>query len=298
MGNKVSSLHNFSIASERLREREQFMRMGHRHSILKAFCRIVDESLSKVVELRKIVDTGSIIPSYGQKADEICNSAFERFSAESPIPDIKGCEAIFDKKIEDLEKVLDAPLHVIYLKQLGLLRDKALKTFKSLINNSKLADSNGNTENSNEYEAVIQVDDTFRREAEESTRQSPEWDYTKEVSYLKLSLNEIASKVRKASETIVQAAKQNQNAMQFLQMQSQQLAALQQQLQGASSPWSAALAYRVPDSNINLSYNYQQGRNNIQISCVPDEAVPLLGPNGFVQGVTPGNIGLSFNINV
>jgi len=26
--------------------------------------------------------------------------------------------------------------------------------------------------------------------------------------------------------------------------------------------------------------------------------VSLLGPNGFVNGVTPGNIGLSFNINI
>ena len=76
------------------------------------------------------------------------------------------------------------------------------------------------------------------------------------------------------------AAKQTQQAMQYLQMQQQQISAIQQQLQGGSSPWNIGAAYRIPDSNINLSCTYQQGRANIQISCVPDESVPLLGPNG------------------
>lgn len=51
-------------------------------------------------------------------------------------------------------------------------------------------------------------------------------------------------------------------------------------MKGATSPWNIGAAYRVPDSNINLSCSYQQGRGNIQISCVPDESASLLGPNG------------------
>jgi hypothetical protein len=42
--------------------------------------------------------------------------------------------------------------------------------------------------------------------------------------------------------------------------------AIQQQIQGASSPWNVGAAYRVPDSNINLSCTYQQGRANVQVS--------------------------------
>jgi hypothetical protein len=59
-----------------------------------------------------------------------------------------------------------------------------------------------------------------------------------------------------------------------------------------------AVAYRIPDSNINLNVQYQQGRSSVQVSCVPDEAMSLLGPNGFVQGVTPGNVGISVNFNI
>jgi len=254
-----------------------------------AFCRVIDESLKEITSLKKIIDEGSSVPNLGQKADQICNSAIERFSQEAPLKDDdKSCEAIYDKKIEDLERMLDSPLHVVYLKQLSILREKALKTFKSTIGSSE----------GQEYEAMLQADDFFRREAEEATRQNPDWDYSREMSYLKQSIGEIASRVRKMQDVKLSAAKQTQQAMSYLQMQHQQLQAIQQQVQGSSSPWTAALAYRIPDSNINLSYNFQQGRSNIQISCVPDEAMSLLGPNGFVHGVTPGNVGLSFNINV
>jgi len=111
-------------------------------------------------------------------------------------------------------------------------------------------------------------------------------------------MGEVASRVKKIQEIKLNAAKQTQQAMQYLQMQQQQMQAIQQQVQGSASPWNLGAAYRIPDSNINLSCTYQQGRGNVQISCVPDESVSLLGPNGFVNGVTPGNLGLSFNINI
>jgi len=235
-----------------------------------------------------MVDDGSCISQFGQKADEICNNAVEKFSQDAPLPDDdKASEAVYDKKVDDLERTLDAFLYVVYLKQLQLLRDKAMKNFKSSL-----------TTDGTEYEAMMAADEFFRREAEDSTRQSPDWDYSKESSSLKASLQEIASRARKVQETKLNAAKQTQQAMQYLQMQQQQLQAIQQQVQGSSSPWNIGAAYRIPDSNINLSCSYQQGRGNVQISCVPDEAIALLGPNGFTQGVTPGNVGLSFNINV
>jgi len=90
-------------------------------------------------------------------------------------------------------------------------------------------------------------------EAEESTRQNPEWEYSKESAHLKSSLNEIAGRSKKIVEIKLAALKQNQQAMQFLQMQQQQLQAIQQQVQGAASPWNIGAAYRIPDSNINLS---------------------------------------------
>eukprot|EP01038_Epipyxis_sp_PR26KG_P006091 gene6091-8394_t len=253
-----------------------------------AFCRILDESLTEISSLIASVDDGSTIQQFGQQADKICNLALEKFSLEAPLPDDnKENEAVYDKKIDDLERLLDAPLHVIYLKQLSQLREKSLKLFKQAL-----------TTEGTEFEAMMQADELFRKEAEEATRQNPDWSYAKEVINLKSALLEIANKSKKIAEVKLQSAKTTQQSMAFMQQQQQQLQAIQQQVSGSYSPWNIGVAYRVPDSSINLSLTYQQGRGNVQISCVPDESAPLLGANGFVNGVTPGNVGVSFNINI
>ena len=53
-----------------------------------------------------------------------------------------------------------------------------------------------------------------------------------------------------------------------------------------------------PTPTSNFSGSYQQGRTNLQIAFVPDEGAPLLGANGFTNGVGPANLGLSFNVNL
>lgn len=190
--------------------------------------------------------------------------------------------------MEDLERMLDAPLQVLYLRQLSLLKERALRSFKQTLSTSE----------GTEFEAMLQADELFRKEALAATRQSPDWSFAKEASLLKTSLQEVAQKAKKVTEMRLSAAKSNQQAMDYLRVQQQQMAAIQQQLTGQSSPWNAVLAYRIPDSVLHLQCAYQQGRASVQISCVPDESMSLLGPNGFVQGVTPGNVGLSFNINI
>ena len=81
-------------------------------------------------------------------------------------------------------------------------------------------------------------------------------------------------------------------------MQQAQMQAVQQQaLGGGVGQWNVGAAYRPPDSIVNLSLAYQQGRTNVQVSMVPDESSSLLGPTGFTEGVGPGNLGLSFNVN-
>ncbi len=78
----------------------------------------------------------------------------------------------------------------------------------------------------------------------------------------------------------------------------QQLQQLQQQAFGQSSPLQLGAAYRIPDTSINLSGSYQNGKTNLQLSCVPDDSAAMLGPNGFTRGVGPGNLGLSVNVNI
>merc|ERR1719183_1028785 len=103
---------------------------------------------------------------------------------------------------------------------------------------------------------------------------------------------------RQAAEVQLKSAQQQSTAMQYLQQQQQMIQQLQMQLYGQTSPWNVGVAYRIPDTNFNLNGSYQQGRANVQLSCVPDEYAPMLGPNGFTNGVGPGNLGLSVNLSV
>ena len=63
-------------------------------------------------------------------------------------------------------------------------------------------------------------------------------------------------------------------------------------------PPQASAAYRVPDTDFALSATRANDRTTLSLGCVPDDSAPLLGPQGFVCGVTPLNLGLTLNLHV
>jgi hypothetical protein len=115
---------------------------------------------------------------------------------------------------------------------------------------------------------------------------------------LQSTLNEVARAKKRVADTKLAAAKAQESLTNQLRMLHGSIQQLQQAAYGQASPLSLGLAYRVPDTNINLSVGHQQGRTNVQLSCVADDSVSLLGPNGFTRGVGPGNLGVSVNLNV
>lgn len=192
------------------------------------------------------------------------------------------------KKLEEIEATLDAPLHVLYLKQLALIREKALGQYRI---SSKVVETS-------DYDAMLQADAGFVREAQALTREGSDWSYSGERSHLQAVMNDVASTRKKLVDVQMKNSEKQSTAMAFLQQQQQMIQQLQMQLYGQSSPWNVGMAYRIPDTNFNLQGSYQQGRANVQLTCVPDEYAPMLGQNGFTNGVGPGNLGLSLNLSV
>mmetsp|Transcript_9235 Transcript_9235/g.11066 ORF Transcript_9235/g.11066 Transcript_9235/m.11066 type:complete len:302 (-) Transcript_9235:117-1022(-) len=257
---------------------------------VKAVC--LEKAGGAMEELKRaIIDEGSVVAGFGAKADTICNQALEEFAQNAPdAGDDSSAAAAYDRKLEELEAAIDAPLQVLYLRQLAILREQALQKYRA----------SSRTSGSSEYEAMLQADGQFARDAEEATRDGggEDWEYASERSYLQAVMNNIAESGKKAVDIQMKSAQQQQTAMQFLQSQQQMIQQLQMQLYGQTSPWNVGVAYRIPDTNFNLQGSYQQGRANVQLSCVPDEYAPMLGPNGFTNGVGPGNLGLSLNLSV
>lgn len=234
------------------------------------------------------MNEASVVAGFGSQADTICNKALEEFAKKAPDASDSAGASEYDRKLEQLEAALDAPLQVLYLRQLALLREQALQKYRAA----------SKTSGASEYEAMLQADGLFALNAEDATREGSDWDYSSERSYLQSVMNNIAESGKKAMDVQMKSAQQQQTAMQFLQQQQQMIQQLQMQLYGQTSPWNVGVAYRIPDTNFNLQGSYQQGKANVQLSCVPDEYAPFLGPNGFTNGVGPGNLGLSLNLSV
>lgn len=252
------------------------------------FSAAFEKASTELEDLRQTVEQGSCVPGFGEKADSICNQALERFNNAAPdAGDDASMVSVYDKKVDELERTIDTTLRLLYLKQLNLLRDKALTRYKSAAKASESSD----------YQSMVSADAFFTKEAEASTRQGADWDYATERAGLQATMNELAQRSRRLVDVQLKAAQQQSSYMQLFQMYQQQIQQLQQAQYGQPSPWNVGLAYRVPDTNINLSGAYQQGRTNVQLSCVPDDSAPLLGPNGFTRGVGPGNLGVSVNMN-
>jgi len=217
----------------------------------------------------------------------MCNTALEDFSRLCPPPSTSSSSesAEYDKAISSLESMLDANLQNIYMRLLRGYSNRALAMFKS-------------QSVSGQGDAVSKADDYFVEKAEEASRPSGDWSYASERKSLQAHINDLSSSTKKMTDVQLKAARDSQQAMQYLQMQQQQLQQAQMQLYGTSNPWNFGFAYRIPDSNINLQGNYQQGRGNVQLSCCPDDYASLLGPNGFTNGVGPDNLGLSVNLSI
>ena len=244
----------------------------------------------QIEELRQtIVDEASEVADFGAKAESICNQAVEEFALSAPdAGEDTSAASVYDQKLEELESALDAPLQVLYLRQLALLREKALQNYRSASRATETSD----------YDAMLQSDSQFTREAEASTREGSDWDFSAERTHLQSIMNDIAQTRKKLMDVQMKSSEKQSTAMAFLQQQQQMIQQLQMQLYGQSSPWNVGWAYRIPDTNFNIQGSYQQGRANVQLSCVPDEYAPMLGPNGFSNGVGPGNLGLSLNLSV
>lgn len=276
---------------------------------------VLANSAAAITELRnQIMDQGKVVVDFGSQADMICNQALEEFASLAPPAKKNGASqdtaAYYDRALQQLEAALDAPLQVLYMKQLSYLRETALQRYRTVMKTSSDSSGGGGGGGPSEYEAMLQVDANFVQQAEALRRSVPSaaltasgaggdgWDYEGERSFLQVVMSNIAESGRKSIDVQINAANAQQTTMQFLQAQQQMIQQLQMQLYGQSSPWNVGVAYRIPDTNFNLQGSYQQGRANVQLSCVPDEYAAFLGPNGFTNGVGPGNLGVSLNLSI
>lgn len=249
-----------------------------------AFSDKLAEASGDIADLLDKVENGERLDHLGQKCDRIVDGALQQYDVMTTEYVEEG---VYERKRKELEVILDTALNTVYMKNVSIVSRESLATFKSQIAEEMPADY-----------AIYSVQSKFVKQAKEGIRQGSAWTFEAERVDLENMMKEMAAQQRKLMDTQVTASQQQSKAIQILRMQHAQMQAVQQQaMGGAVGQWNVGAAYRPPDSNVNLSLAYQQGRTNLQVSMVPDESSSLLGPTGFTAGVGPGNLGMSFNVN-
>jgi len=251
-----------------------------------AFSAAFQNARDQIVALDEKLAMGEKIQALGQTGQKIFFDAHETFNNETS--EFEEDPSVQRKK-DELQTYLHASLLALFRKQILLLKDKAIATFKA-----------GTDEGGSPTDFIFyQVDNQFGMDADESMIPGSDWSYEDERKALHTYMEEYSKQRRRLYDQQLDAAQESRQAIRYLQMQETRMQQIQQQhYGGVSGNWNVGAAYRPPDSNVNISVGYQQGRTNIQISMVPDEQSSLLGPNGFTAGVGPANLGLSFNITV
>ena len=228
--------------------------------------------LDSVAALRAHVDGGACVPGLGAKAEAICAAAAEAVAELGG--DAKAAAAV--------EAALDGQLRALYAKQLRILRDASLQTFRRAGSDASAA----------EYAGMVAAERDFCREADAATR--PGWSYESELKELRASLEAVAAAAAGWRDGVIKAAQTRANCFTVLKKLAFELDAATAGRLGTDAPWDAGVAWRVPDTNVNLSGALQRGKSSLIISHVPDDSANLLGPNGFNKPrVGAGDLALS-----
>ncbi|EDL46867.1 hypothetical protein, conserved [Plasmodium vivax] len=126
----------------------------------------------------------------------------------------------------------------------------------------------------------------------------------KNINYVKKLSHDLTKKKKKRLIKEIERSKNYQNILHIIDNQQKQIEILQEQLEanvegfpGKYSPFHCAVAYRIPDTNLNISTQYVKGKFNVKLNCIPDDSLHLLGSYGFVKALPFGNLGLSFSLN-
>jgi hypothetical protein len=251
------------------------------------FASCLAEANKDVVMLRRMVANSEDLTGFGAKADAIVSDAETKFMAGTPSGSQEIAELYEAKKAELVDAVLTS-IEPSFVRALAALKEMSLDAFKaSAVGQDDLAD------------AMASAEAGFVRGAKACVPARSSWGFKAERAGLVSVMELIKVQAKKVSQAKQAAQQQINTAMSYLQLQSQQMQQIQQQYAGGQGgKWSVGAAYRPPETNINLSGTYQQGRANLQLSMVPDEGAALLGPNGFTNGVGPANLGLSMNVHL
>ena len=236
----------------------------------KGFVLGVKASQKPIGELEATLDKGDVVADLGKRCDAIVNSALKAFDGTKADDDGERCA---------LERFVDARLERLFRQQVRLLRDAAVTALTA-------ADS---------YASRAAADASFCAACAASKRPGADWDYGVEAEGLRDVADAAHGAKKRFADLQLDAAATQAHYLSIYQDLTSEIQQLQQQQYKPSPPVNAGFAYRVKDTDINVSGGFQQGRGTLQVAAVDDET-RMEGEPAIITAPSHGNVGFSVNL--
>jgi len=234
-----------------------------------AFASALNDALEQIEPLSIEVESGEVILNYGEKAQEILNTALSQCpSAE-----------------EELAFAVDGALESLFMRQVSNLRSKVAQSFM---------------DSSQSIDILEEADRFFVDQVKGLVRPGSSWSYAQEREALRSWLEDGLRNSAALAEERARAATAQQltlNVITKLQDKLENLQKKAQSMQGGGSPWILSTSYRIPNTPLQVVGKYEQGRANIELNLTPDKD-PAQSDASFVDGLGPANLGVSFNLGI
>jgi len=223
-------------------------------------------ALSKVSGLRQEVDRSRIVKKYGQKSQAILQSLPESVKAS------------------DAEAAVDGLLHALFLRQLSLIQQKLADRFLHARDFTS---------------AISKADKLFVAAAKDLVRPESSWSIEPARQALRSELGDALQQESLLAEERSRAAQTQRATADVIGKIQKQMEQLGEKMKGAGtgSPWALWTSYHLPGTPFQVSGRYQDGRTNVELNLAPAND-PANAEAGFVEGVTPQNLGLSLNLGM
>ena len=240
----------------------------------KGFALGVKATQKPIGDLSASLEKGEVVGDLGKKCDGIVASALKAFD---------GCKAEDEAERAALERFVDGRLELLFRKQVVLLREAAI---------AELASAKAS---SDAFGTRTRVDADFEAKCLASKRATADWDFGFEAEALRCVADELAEVKKRFADLQLAAAGTQAHYLSIYQDLTSQIQQLQQAQYKQGPPMNMGFAYRVKDTDINVSGGYQQGRGQFQVAAVDDET-RMEGDPAVITAPSHGNLGFSVNL--
>lgn len=235
------------------------------------YAEALSDALGQIDALTVEVERQGVVRAFGRRADALVRRAVQRSGAT-------GADA------EAMERLLDASLKVLFLRQLEVIRARATDRYEA----SVLA-------RPNPLEAGEDASRFFKDSASALIRPGADWSFEAEHDDLLQELNQNYERDMELVKAQSSQFKGKEVTLEVIRKLQQQAATVQREADSRGAfPWDIKWQYMVERSPVGFRGQYTQGRSVVELLLMPSPDPRL--KNNLLNRIGPLNLAVGFDL--